>query len=178
MERHDLAWAAGFFDGEGWANRVGRGTRAQINQAGRTGLPEVLLRFQWIVGVGRIDGPDVEEGKIDLYHWVASSRTDVERVADLIGPWLCEIKHAQLEHALGIALRPMRWPGPTHEELAWAGGFFDGEGSTYLLKHRTHKGHFVPEVYVPQSGHNGVPSPLLRFHAALDGAGIINGPRN
>ena len=34
MESHDFAWAAGFFDGEGWANRAGRGVQARINQAG------------------------------------------------------------------------------------------------------------------------------------------------
>src|SRR5256885_5089388 len=178
MDRHELAWAAGFFDGEGWANRVDRGVQARINQADPDGVPELLLKFQRIVGVGRIAGPDLEPGRIDLYHWVVSSRADVTRVADLIGPWLCEIKRAQFEHALGVALPPLLWPGLSSEELAWAGGFFDGEGSAYLLKHRTHKAHLVPEVYVPQSGHNGIPSPLFRFRAALDGAGIINGPRN
>src|SRR5207249_9503565 len=120
----------------------------------------------------------VKARKVDLYQGVVWWRGDVARVAELIGPWIGPVKRADLEHALGLPLAPIVWPGSSSEELAWAGGFFDGEGSTYLLKHRTHKGHFVPEVYVPQSGHNGVPSALLRFRAALDGAGIINGPRN
>jgi hypothetical protein len=51
MDRHELAWAAGFFDGEGWANAVaqaGRGTRqphAQVNQSDREGIPAALERF-------------------------------------------------------------------------------------------------------------------------------------
>src|SRR3989442_13381260 len=115
MERHDLAWAAGFFDGEGWASFQARACRAQINQADPHGIPEVLVKFQRIVGVGRITGPDVRDGKIDLYHWIVSSRADVARVADLIGPWLGPVKRAELERALGLPLAPIVWPGSSSE---------------------------------------------------------------
>src|SRR5712691_9004757 len=138
MDTHVLAWAAGFFDGEGWVNKAERGVQARINQADPNGVPEVLLKFRRIVGVGRIGGPEVEEGKQDLYRWEISSRAAVLRVAELIGPWLCQVKRAQFEHALRAPLAPIAWPGSSSEELAWAGGLFDGEGSTYLLKHRTH----------------------------------------
>ncbi|HKY52348.1 MAG TPA: hypothetical protein VJP45_13910, partial [Candidatus Limnocylindria bacterium] len=74
MDRHELAWAAGFFDGEGWANRSGRGVQARINQGGDDGMPAVLLKFQRIVGVGRLKGPQIEAGKQDLYWWEATSR--------------------------------------------------------------------------------------------------------
>lgn len=176
MDRHELAWAAGFFDGEGWANRSGRGVQSRINQAGADGAPEVLLKFHRIVGVGRIKGPLILEGKEDLYWWQVSSRVDVARVAELIGPWLCQVKRAEFESVVGWPLGPIAWPGTKSEELAWAGGFFDGEGSTYLLRHRTHVGHFTPAVEVPQSGWHGVPIVLTRFRAALDGIGNISGP--
>jgi len=39
LDNHDLAWAAGFFDGEGWTNRKRRGVQARINQAGVDGGP-------------------------------------------------------------------------------------------------------------------------------------------
>jgi hypothetical protein len=52
LESHDFAWAAGFFDGEGWANRKKRGVQARINQAGRDGIPEALIKFHRIAGVG------------------------------------------------------------------------------------------------------------------------------
>jgi len=52
LESHDLAWAAGFFDGEGWANRQRRGVNSRINQASLDGVPEVLMKFRRLVGVG------------------------------------------------------------------------------------------------------------------------------
>ena len=130
MDRHELAWAAGFFDGEGWANRSGRGVQARINQASLEGQPEVLIKFQRIVGVGRLMGPKVLDGKQDLYWWEATSRPDIARVADLIGPWLCPVKRAEFERTLGRSLAPAIWPASASEERGWAGGFFDGEGST------------------------------------------------
>ncbi len=158
MERHALAWAAGFFDGEGWANRSGRSVHSRINQAGPDGMPEVLVKFQRIVGVGRLRGPVIEEGKLPLYYWLVSSRPDVAQVAERIGPWLCPVKRAEFERTLRTEIPAQTWPGTMSEELAWAGGFFDGEGCTYLAKHRTHSGYFVPCLYVPQSSEGGVKS--------------------
>jgi hypothetical protein len=177
LESHDFAWAAGFFDGEGWANRSGRGVQSRINQAGSNGVPEVLVKFQRIVGVGRIKGPVIVEGKQPLYHWEATSRPDLLRVVERIGSWLCPVKRAEFERTLGVPLGPQAWPGSMSEELAWAGGFFDGEGSTYLEKHRTHPGHFVPRLYVPQCAEIGVAVELRRLKSALGRLGSISGVR-
>ena len=68
-------------------------------------------------------------------------------------------------------------PGSMSEELAWAGGFFDGEGSTYLEKHRTHQGYLVPRLYVPQSAEIGIAPELTRLKSALGGLGAISGLR-
>jgi hypothetical protein len=176
LESHDFAWAAGFFDGEGWAAFQHRGTRSRINQAGPDGVPDVLLKFQRIVGVGRIDGPVIAEGKQPLYYWEATSRPDVARVAELIGPWLCPVKRAEFEAALRTPMPPSVWPGSMSEELAWAGGFFDGEGSTCLDKHRTHAGFFVPVLYVPQAAAAGIAPELVRLQSAI-GFGTISGVR-
>ena len=176
MESHDSAWAAGFFDGEGWANRSGRGVHSRINQASLDGIPEVLVKFQRIVGVGRLMGPVIVEGKQPLYFWEATSRPDLTRVIERIGPWLCPVKRAQFERTLGVALPPVVWPGSMSEELAWAGGFFDGEGSTCLDKHRTHADYYVPVLYVPQSAETGVAPELLRLQKAV-GVGTISGLR-
>jgi hypothetical protein len=176
LENHDFAWAAGFFDGEGWANRSGRGVQARINQAGLAGVPEVLVKFQRIVGVGRVNGPILAEGKQPLYFWQATSRPDLIRVVERIGPWLCPVKRAEFERTQCVPLPPAVWPGSMSEELAWAGGFFDGEGSSYLMKHRTHAGYLTPAIEVPQSGWDGVPVVLRRFQSALDGLGNISGP--
>jgi hypothetical protein len=177
MENHDRAWAAGFFDGEGWANRQGRGVNSRINQASLDGIPEVLVKFQRIVGVGRIHGPIIVEGKQPLYYWDATSRPDLLQVVDRIAPWLCSVKRAEFERTLGGPLPAQVSPGSMSEELAWAGGFFDGEGSTYLEKHRTHAGFVVPRLYVPQSAEVGSAPELLRLKAAVGGLGAISGLR-
>ena len=176
MESHELAWAAGFFDGEGWANRSKRGVASRINQAGLDGIPEVLTKFQRIVCVGRIKGPVILEGRQPLYYWEATSRPDLTRVVELIGPWLCPVKRAEFGRTLGRSLPIQVWPGSMSEELAWAGGFFDGEGSTYLEKHRTHPGYFYPVLYVPQSA-VGIAAELLRLRSAMGGIGNISGVR-
>lgn len=177
MESHELAWAAGFFDGEGWANRSGRGVHSRMNQASLDGIPDVLTRFHRIVGVGRIKGPVIVEGRQPLYYWQATSRPDLVCVVERIGPWLCPVKRAQFERTLGIALPPQVWPGSMSEELAWAGGFFDGEGSTYLEKHRTHADYFYPVMYVPQACEVGIAAELLRLRTAMGGLGNISGVR-
>jgi len=177
MDRHELAWAAGFFDGEGWANRSGRGVQSRINQGGTDRMPTVLLKFRRIVGVGRLKGPQVKEGKQDLYWWEATSRVEIALVADQIGPWLCAVKRAEFERTLGRPLAPAIWPSSMSEELAWAGGFFDGEGCTYLEKHRTHAGYFVPRLYVPQSSEVGIAPELVRLKSALGDLGAISGVR-
>jgi hypothetical protein len=175
LESHDLAWAAGFFDGEGWANRSRRGVHSRINQASLDGIPEVLTKFKRIVGVGRIHGPVLVEGRQPLYYWDATSRPDLLRVVERIGPWLCPVKRFEFERTLAGPLPPQVWPGSMSEELAWAGGFFDGEGSTYLEKHRTHAGYFVPRLHVTQSAWDAVAPELIRFKAAMAGKGAISG---
>jgi hypothetical protein len=175
LESHDFAWAAGFFDGEGWANRSGRGVQSRINQAGLDGVPEVLTKFQRIVGVGRIKGPVMVEGRQPLYFWEATSRPDLFQVLERIGPWLCPVKRAEFERTLGRPVPAQIWPGSMSEELAWAGGFFDGEGSTYLEKHRSHRGYFAARLHVTQSGWGGVAPELLRFKSAMGDIGSISG---
>jgi len=177
LENYDLAWAAGFFDGEGWANRQRRGVNSRINQASLDGVPEVLTKFRRIVGVGRIHGPVIVEGKQPLYFWDATSRPDLHQVVERIGPWLCPVKRAEFERTLGGTLPAQVWPGSMSEELAWAGGFFDGEGSTYLEKHRTHAGYFYPVLYVPQAAEIGIAPELLRLRSAMGGIGNISGVR-
>jgi len=178
MDRTELAWAAGFFDAEGWAGAVKNRRRchphAQISQADPCGTPEVLERFQAAVGVGRLGGPARQPGKLDLYRWVASSRADVTAVYTALRPWLGEVKREQFCLSLGIDDRPPERP-TANESLAWAAGFFDGDGSTYLAKHRTHAGHYTAEIAITQSSSDGLPGVLRRFQGALL-VGRIYGP--
>jgi hypothetical protein len=63
-------------------------------------------------------------------------------------------------------------------ELAWAAGFFDGEGSTIVHTDEARPGYLRLEVCVPQAGRDGVPAVLLRFRKAVGGLGRIVGPED
>jgi hypothetical protein len=175
VDEHELAWAAGFFDGDGWAalsRQKGRRTgqpQARINQSSLTGVPEVLARFRMAVGVGRVGGPKIEEGREPLYWWVASSRGDVTRTGELIGPWLSKQKRDQFTTAAGL-----RFAGPPISSFAWAAGLFDAEGSTSLAAHQSHAGYKGIESSITQGGAT-TPEELGRF-AACVGRGRVYGP--
>lgn len=63
---------------------------------------------------------------------------------------------------------------PDLEELAWAAGFFDGEGSTIARSDSDRPGYRQLVVTVPQSGRDGVPAVLVRFQLAVLGMGVID----
>ncbi|HEV2250831.1 MAG TPA: hypothetical protein VGT60_10035 [Candidatus Limnocylindria bacterium] len=62
------------------------------------------------------------------------------------------------------------------ERLAWAGGFFDGEGSTFARSLAARPGYLQLNVVVAQSGAFVVPEVLVRFDEALPGLGQISRP--
>lgn len=182
MDRYELAWAAGFFDGEGWAGaNVTQGRRttqpsARVNQADPDGVPAALLRFQSALGgLGRIGGPHREDGRIDLYRWHVSSRGDVELVHHLLAPWLGQVKLLEFSAAIQRAAATSRAAAPDDIWRAWAAGLYDAEGCSALLHHRTHDGYMTPELSVTQSSRSGPPEVLRRF-AAIVQAGRISGP--
>jgi hypothetical protein len=61
--------------------------------------------------------------------------------------------------------------------LAWAAGFFDGEGSTIARRDLSRPGYRQLVLSVPQSGADQHPEVLVRFERAMLGMGSI-GPRN
>lgn len=63
-----------------------------------------------------------------------------------------------------------------HAEVAWAAGFFDGEGSTFAKSDSDHPGYFQLSMTVPQSGRDGVPEVLVRFQRAVLSMGVIDAP--
>ncbi|HEU5287577.1 MAG TPA: hypothetical protein VFV20_04180, partial [Candidatus Limnocylindria bacterium] len=141
MDRYELAWAAGFFDGEGWAAsaRFGRGEQrrpqARVNQAGTDGVPEVLTRFRAALQAGRLGGPYRKTGRRDMYCWEAASRNDVELIHHLLAPWLGQVKLLQFATALARASLHAREARPDDEWRSWAAGLYDGEGCSALLRH-------------------------------------------
>lgn len=101
----ELAWAAGFFDGEGCTSIVQRGNKGgkQKCLSGncavvQTNLEE-LLRFRDAVGCGNITGPYKTKWK-DRYQWTAHAREDIRKVGVLLSPYLCSRKVEQFRKTL------------------------------------------------------------------------------
>ena len=61
-------------------------------------------------------------------------------------------------------------------ELAWAAGFFEGEGSTIARADAARPGYRQLNITVPQTSRHGVPQVLLRFQRAMLGMGHVSGP--
>ena len=108
----DVAWAAGFFDGEGTVgiNRLNptrapyRGVEMEIPQSSDDGVPKVLLRFKEVVGRGSITGPHEPRNpwsQLPSYRWRLGGHLNVEATAGLLWPWLSAVRRIRIEWALG-----------------------------------------------------------------------------
>ena len=63
-------------------------------------------------------------------------------------------------------------PQPLDQELlAWAAGFFDGEGSTIAKSDSRRPNYYQLDMSVPQSSLDGVPAVLVKFQRAMLGVG-------
>lgn len=112
----ELAWAAGFFDGEGTCvaylgKRKGRTgperlrPRMSITQHGMEAIPEVLARFHRAVGrLGRISGPHAvgyaTSRWLTRWTWSTTKNAEVRMIFELLDPYLSSIKREQVGAAL------------------------------------------------------------------------------
>lgn len=110
---HELAWAAGFFDGEGYVGwrrgnrhsdpkrRTYMGIVANVAQK----TPELLKRFCKIVGVGKVYGPYVNgrsgtNKRHYSFRFNVSSYEDVEFLGELLFPYLGTKRQQQFTEAI------------------------------------------------------------------------------
>lgn len=105
MSELELAWAAGFFDGEGCTTlstqmqlRSGKfyeynSIHLNVNQVDR----EVLDRFQRAVGLGRVGGPYSKKGpnQQDQYSYRCGAIQEVRFVLEALWPYLGSVKKLQ-----------------------------------------------------------------------------------
>lgn len=204
MNSLDLAWAAGFFDGEGYA-----GLRKNRREGGRLyGSPVVSIaqvdrfvldRFCAIMGVGKVNEPYSDarySNQNPQFDYSVSRWADTQNVVVQLWPWLSPIKRMQCYEVLREYRRFVQnyrnkpstgWPTVTLpigspdffadfcfsdqvHEIAWAAGFFDGEGyvgfdpSGYSFTG-------CPRIAIPQKH----PLVLERFRHAI-GCGKITVP--
>ena len=93
-EREELAWAAGFFDGEGHVGFLPRTCDMQIGMSQNT--REVLARFQAAVGLGRVNGPYKPRWvKNSRYTFNVGGHRGVIQVMERLAPWLSAPKLEQ-----------------------------------------------------------------------------------
>ena len=108
LDSHELAWAAGFFDGEGNirakynAARSGKSEKQYRALSCSVGQrdPAALERFRMALGgVGRIYGPLSNRSQSPMYRWEVGSKVDVHAVCWLLWRWLGTVKREQFHSA-------------------------------------------------------------------------------
>lgn len=94
--REELAWAAGFVDGEGSFYVVRSETCSSgylpcfsVSQSGDT---EVLSRFIDAVGLGKIDGPQIRKTYLPQFKITCSGYEQAQYILGVLWPWLGTIK--------------------------------------------------------------------------------------
>lgn len=105
MQNTELAWAAGFFDGEGCTSlKAKRKPCLSVTQK----YPECLQRFQAALGLGKIYGPIEQKGN-QIYIFSIQNARGVDTALSLLWPFLSSIKRAQAEKA-GFQVGTIRTP--------------------------------------------------------------------
>jgi len=109
MKREELAWASGFFEGEGSVAHQGYNFRIDAAQVDREPLEQLLK----IIGLGKIYGPYKRENPRarPLSYWTVCGYEKVQAVACMLWPWLSRRRKDQLKTALvsyASGIRPMR----------------------------------------------------------------------
>jgi len=108
---YEGAWAAGLFDGEGTFGAYAkpqmrsswRGAHMSIPQASAADVPETLLRFRSVVGVGTVTGPRIVPSpwsRLPQYRWQANGRHVCSAAIKAIWPWLGPVKRAEIRAAI------------------------------------------------------------------------------
>jgi hypothetical protein len=97
MDTHALAWAAGFFDGEGttFRNRSNNGIHLSIHQVYKPSLE----RFRHAIGFGTILGP-YHKGNQPIWLYQVSNFQQVQAAVALLWCWLGDEKKRQAKQAL------------------------------------------------------------------------------
>lgn len=114
-DREQLAWCAGFFDGEGNVcattnKRDGRiQIRSQIGQCDR----RVLDRMASIIGFGNVTGPywQKHDGLMGGYRrrgkfYLSFNRFEhIQALVACLWPWLSQVKRAQAKKAMRLYIK-------------------------------------------------------------------------
>ena len=101
MNREELAWAGGFFCGEGsttYSLQYGFYPRISVAQSFGT---EELERFKAAVGVGNVTGPSKSpKGEMNVYQYHANGYEKTQAVVAMLWRWLSTTKREQATKVL------------------------------------------------------------------------------
>ena len=128
IDREELAWAAGFYDGEGssFARAHGKGGAKTAGITIGQADPEVLERFCRAVQMGKVCGPygPYGSGTKSMYYIRIHSHWQVQHVAAALWPWLGTEKKNQFVQALTESLLTESRPDrrTRSQEVAFAQG--------------------------------------------------------
>jgi len=115
LPREDLAWAAGFFDGEGHVSCPNPQKGRMLLSVGQTDT-RPLERLQQLFGVGAIYGPFTKDRRKPYWQWSIQNFEEVQYVIAAMWPWLT-VKKEQATLALTtLANKPRRPPPPAAGE--------------------------------------------------------------
>lgn len=120
MDSHEIAWAAGLFDGEGtiFASETMKRARknVRLHMAVRMTTFEDVARFHRAVGVGAVRGPytRTESGKQrkPIWAWTAGTDESVRVCVALLWPYLGANKRTQASEAIATRDQHLSKPEP------------------------------------------------------------------
>jgi hypothetical protein len=96
--REELAWAGGFYDGEGCMSVRKDNTHVRV-QLGQANL-EVLQKFQRILGVGYISGPYRQRQTEAFWMWQALGYEELQAAVALLWDFVSTPKREQIMRTL------------------------------------------------------------------------------
>lgn len=110
MDNIELAWAAGFYDGEGCTSvstRKKNGLKQLFLVVTQCGdyAPELLTRFQQAVEAGsvsRVRAKKLKESYLDQYRWQCGAYEVCQHVMTQLWPYLGTSKKQQYERCLTV----------------------------------------------------------------------------
>lgn len=101
--REELAWAAGFFDGEGCFSNFRRPNVMSVQATIAQTNVEPLERFRAAVGgVGRLNGPYIRGKNKPVYYYAVSGWKNTQAVAALLWAFLSSPKRLKYQQIIKV----------------------------------------------------------------------------
>jgi hypothetical protein len=103
MDEREVAWAAGFYEGEGYfgvkRNPYGHPNALRFSIGQRTEEP--ILKFLAIAGVGKIRHRHLPDGHgKEIWYYEAGKTANALLVIEALWPWLSERRKLQAQRAI------------------------------------------------------------------------------